>query len=361
MLGIDRDGARDNGGALSEAAIIDLMPSASPGDVRAALARKDSARLYLILGDDESEMLRLTADITALVEDELRAFNVERIYAGEKGITASAIVEAARMLPMMSERRVVVVLRGEKLLKPKRRGKGAEADNPADGADEPPSDLDALGDYAQDPVPSTTLVIVASDIDKSRRASKAILKHAVVVECWGLKTEKNPRFLDLRQAARMAEQIVRRTVAESGQQIDPAAARLVAERAGADIVRLRGDVDRLMLYAVGKSKITVADVQEVVSAETAQDDWAVTNAIQNRNPGEALRQLGLAMEAGAVPYMVLGQLAWFVRDKLGNLDPRRVPAAVDALFRTDLDLKTSGGDPRVLLERLVVELCGANR
>jgi hypothetical protein len=52
--------------------------------------------------------------------------------------------------------------------------------------------------------------------------------------------------------------------------------------------------------------------------------------------------------------MILGQLAWFVREKL---DPRRVPAAVESLFRTDLDLKGSGGDPRVLLERLVVELC----
>lgn len=334
------------------------MPSASPGDVRAAIAKRHPASVYLILGDDEAEMSRLVADITALVEDELRAFNVERIYAGEKGNTASAIVEAARVLPMMSDRRVVVVLRGERLLKPKRRGKAAASEDPADEADEPPTDLDALGEYVQAPVPSTALVLVASDIDKTRRAGKAIVKHATVVECWGLKTEKNPRYIDLRQAARMAEQLVRRAVAESGQQIDPAAARLVAERAGADIVRLRGDIDRLMLYASGKPKITVADVQEVVSAETAQDDWAVTNAIANRNAGEALRQLGLAMEAGAVPYMVLGQLAWFVRDKLANVDARRVPAAVEALFRTDLDLKTSGGDPRVLLERLVVELCG---
>ena len=334
------------------------MPHASPADVRAAVAKRDPAPVYLILGDDEAEMSRLAADIAALVEDELRAFNVERIYAGEKGSTASAIVEAARVLPMMSDRRIVVVLRGERLLKPKRRGKGADAEDPGDDAGEPPSDLDALGDYVQAPVASTALVILAADIDRTRRASKTILKHAVVVECWGLKTEKSPRFLDLRQAARMAEQLVRKAVAESGQQIDPAAARLVAERAGADIVRLRGDLQRLMLYAAGKPKISVADVQEVVSAETAQDDWAVTNAIQNRNPGEALRQLGLAMEAGAVPYMVLGQLAWFVRDKLANVDPRRVPAAVDALFRTDQDLKTSGGDPRVLLERLVVELCG---
>ena len=334
------------------------MPQASAAEVRTALAKRDPAPVYLILGDDEAEMLRLVGDITALVEDELRAFNVDRIYAGEKGNTPSAIVEAARILPMMSDRRMVVVLRGEKLLKPKRRGRANGTEDVEDEAEDPPTDLDALGEYAQAPVPSTILVIVASDIDRTRRASKAILKHAVVVECWGLKTEKSPRFLDLRQAARLAEQLVRKAVAESGQQIDSVATRLVAERAGADIVRLRGDIDRLMLYAAGKPQITVADVQEVVSAETAQDDWAVTNAIQNRNPAEALRQLGLAMEAGAVPYMVLGQLAWFVRDKLANSDARRVPAAVDALFRTDQDLKTSGGDPRILLERLVVELCG---
>jgi len=256
---------------------------------------------------------------------------------------------------MMSDRRVVVVVRAERLLKPKRRGKAAIEE--PEGDDEPQGDLDALTAYVQRPSPSTTLVLVAADIDKTRKAGKALLKHATVVECWGLKTEKNPRFTDFRAAARIAELLVRKSVAEEGQQIEPAAARLVAERAGVDIVRLRGDIERLMLYAAGKPKITLADAQEVVSAEAAQDDWAVTNAIQNRNAGEALRQLALALDAGAVPYMILGQLGWFVRDKLGNADPRRIPAAIDALFRADLDLKSSGGDPRVLLERLIVELC----
>jgi DNA polymerase III delta subunit len=95
----------------------------------------------------------------------------------------------------------------------------------------------------------------------------------------------------------------------------------------------------------------------VVSDETAQDDWAVTNAIQRGDSAEALKQIALSMDSGGIPYKILGQLAWFVREKLSAIDPRRVPAAVDALFRTDLDLKSSGGDPRVLLERLVVELC----
>ncbi len=102
------------------------MPSATPTAVRAAVARRALDPVYLIVGDDETEMLRLAADITAVVEDELRAFNVERLYAGDKGVTAAAIVESCRLLPMMSDRRVVVVLRGERLLKPKRRGRGAE-------------------------------------------------------------------------------------------------------------------------------------------------------------------------------------------------------------------------------------------
>jgi DNA polymerase-3 subunit delta len=327
---------------------------ATPADVRAAIAKQTLDPLYLILGDDEAEMARLAADIGGVVEDELRAFNMERIYAGEKGASAASIVEAARQLPMMGDRRVVIVLRAERLLKPKRRGKAAEEAGD-EGDVEPPGDLDALTDYVQKPGSSTTLVLVAAEIDRSRRAGKAILKHATVVECWGLKPGKDPRGGDLRQAARMAEQMVKKAVAEAGQLIEPSAARLIADRAGFDIVRLRGDIERLMLYTVGKPQITLADVQEVVSAESSQDDWAVTNAIQNGNAREALRQLSMALDAGGVPFQILGQLAWFVRDRMA--DARRIPAAVDALFRTDLDLKSSGGDPRILLERLVMELC----
>src|SRR5207245_8225387 len=97
------------------------MPT--PSDVRAAIKKGVVDPVYLIAGDDEAEMVRLANDIAGVVEDELRAFNMERIYAGEKGASAAAIVEAARQLPMMGDRRVVVVLRAERLLKPKRKGK----------------------------------------------------------------------------------------------------------------------------------------------------------------------------------------------------------------------------------------------
>ncbi len=332
------------------------MASATPQAVRKQIAQGSPDPVYLIVGDDEAEMSRLAGELSALVEDELRAFNLERLYAGEKAGSPASIVESARTLPMMGDRRVVVVLRAERILKPKRKGKPADSEEPDDDG-EPAGESDALDAYVKRPEPRTTLVLVAADVDRSRRLFKSVQKHATIVECWGLKGAKDTRGLDLRQVARTAQALVTQAVADAGQRIDPAAARLIAARAGTDITTLRGDLDRLLLYAAGKPSIDENDVREVVSAETAQDDWAVTNAIQRGDTAEALRQLGLSIESGGVPYMILGQLGWFVREKLSAVDPRRVPAAVDALFRTDLDLKSSGGDPRVLLERLVVELC----
>ena len=137
--------------------------------------------------------------------------------------------------------------------------------------------------------------------------------------------------------------------------IDARAARLAAERIGPDVGRLRSVVERLVLYAADTKAITEEDVKEIVGPAISQDEWGVTRAIERGSARDALRELGLMMDSGAVSYMILGQLAWFVRTKV---PAPKVSSAVEAVFRTDLAIKTSAGDPRALLERLVVELCG---
>jgi DNA polymerase III delta subunit len=136
--------------------------------------------------------------------------------------------------------------------------------------------------------------------------------------------------------------------------IDPRVARLVADRIGSDVSRLRPDVERLLLYASGSGTVTEADVKEVIRPASPMDDWGMTRAIERGSAADALRELAAIIENGAVPYMILGQLAWFARSKV---PAPRVSTAVDAVFRTDLAIKTSAGDPRMLLEKLVVELC----
>jgi DNA polymerase-3 subunit delta len=303
----------------------------SPAGLRKRIASGALDPLYLITGDDEAEKSLLAAELPEVIDEGLRAFNVDRLYGGESGATVAAIIEAARTLPMMAPRRLVVVLRAERLLMPKRESEAAEAD------------LEALGAYIEQPEPLATVAFVSRHLDKNRRITKRLVKHAVVVMCGVL------------ESGREAEEWLRKQAAERKMTIEPAAARLLVQRAGLDMVRLRADAERALLFAAGRGRVTPADVEAVTAGATSQDEWAVTNAIQRGDARTALRELGLVLDGGAVPYMVLGQLGWVARTKL---PPARIPEAIEAVFRTDIDLKSSAGDPRVLLERLVVELCG---
>jgi len=135
--------------------------------------------------------------------------------------------------------------------------------------------------------------------------------------------------------------------------LDAAAARALVERAGTDIVRLRNGLERVALYAMGQSKITAEDVRQVVPAAAEAANFGIANAIERNDAATALRELTLALDGGAQPFFLMGQLRW-VAEKM----PRaRLKDAIDAVFRTDEALKSSGGDPKMLLERLVVELC----
>lgn len=319
------------------------MPVATPAAVRQQIAAGTTEPIYLLQGEDDIEKSALGHEFEELVEEGLRAFNVQRIHAGDitsgdKLLAAvSSLVAAVRTLPMMAPRRVVIVLQAEALLVPKRESDAATRA------------LDDLAALIRKPDPQTTLVLVAATLDKRGRIFNLLKKQATVVECGAIETLAD------------AERWIRNRVAAAGAQIDPGAARLMAERAGTDVARLRNDTDRLLLYTLGQKTIPLDDVREIVGPAALQDDWAITNAIEDGDGGAALRQLALMLDAGAAPEKILGQLGWLVRTKFPMIAQGTLRVSIEALFRTDLDLKRSAGDPRVLLERLVVELCAGKR
>ena len=279
-----------------------LMPTSRPRRGRAQADRASGVRIpiYLIVGDDDAEMSRLAADIAALVEEELRAFNVERVYAADEGRHAGGDRRSGAAAADDGRPRVVVVLRGREdaqaeAARQGRRGQAGEDDE--DGSRQTSRCARGLRPSAGADRPCSSLV--APDVDRTRRLYKQLHKTATIVECWGLKRTRT-RALDPRQIARQAEQLVRQAATEAGQQIEPAAARLVAERAGTDIARLRGDVERLLLYAAGRPEDHASPTRRrVVSAETAQDDWAVTNAIQRGNTARGAAPAGAVARVGA--------------------------------------------------------------
>jgi DNA polymerase III subunit delta len=308
------------------------MPPLTPAALRKQIASGETAPLYMLVGADDVEKAAVANDFADMVDEGLRAFNVDRLYGGETKV--DDLVATANTLPMMVPRRVVVIHEAEKLLIPKREGKAAD------------EDMARLETFLKDPPPHATIVFVCGTVDGRRRIFKQLAKDAHVIDCGTI------------EDAGDAERWVKARAAKEGISLDATTSRALVERTGLDIVRLRGAIERLALYAMGQPSITVEDIRQAVPAgPEAQADWGIANAIGRSDAAEALRELGLSLDAGAPPFMVLGQL----RIAAEKVPAARLPAAIEALLRTDLALKSSGGDPRILLERLVVELCGTRR
>lgn len=333
------------------------MPALTLADLTKQIAQRRLALVYLLVGNDVKLIDRQVDAIEGTVDPADRPFAVERVYAGEPGGMPLEIAASARVFPMLGDRRIVIVLRAERLLKPKRASRSPEGGDEAPEAQPgEPADVEPIEDYLADPAPSTTLVFVASDIDRTRRITKRLLEKAATVTFAGLEADSPGARRDLRATA---GDLLRREVDAVGRSIDPEAARLLVDRAGTDVTKFRGDIERLLLFTEGRKRITLDDVLEIASAETgSDDDWAVVNAIAAGDVGRAVREAGRRLERGESPHGLVGQLRWWVSNRLAEADPARVKPAIAALLRTDQALKSSGGDERILVERLVVELTG---
>jgi DNA polymerase-3 subunit delta len=308
------------------------MPPLTTTILRKQLAAGDTDPLYMLVGADDLEKSAVAAEFAEIVEEDLRAFNVERMYGGETKV--DALIDAASTLPMMAPRRVIVIAEAEKLLMPKRESRASEAEQ------------ERLEAFIKDPPAHATVVFVCGPLDRRRRVIQLLLKVAHVVDCGTIESEAD------------AQRWVKARAARDKVALEAAAVNELVARAGLDVARLRAGFDRLTLYAMGQATITADDVRQSVSAgPEAQADWGIANAIQRNDVREALRELGLAFESGDVAVKILGQ----IRIAAEKLSGPRLRPAMNALFRTDIALKSSGGDPRILLERLVVAMCPEGR
>src|ERR1700694_1355086 len=107
------------------------VPVTTPSAVRKQIKSGNTDPLYLLLGEDDVEKSALAAEFAEVVDEGLRAFNVERIHAGDMtsgdklADGVADLVSAVRTMPMMVPRRVVMVTQAEMLLVPKRESDAA--------------------------------------------------------------------------------------------------------------------------------------------------------------------------------------------------------------------------------------------
>ena len=325
-----------------------------PSDVRRDITSGSTGPLYLLEGDDLQSRHDLALEFAALVDEGLQAFNVESFYANEAAAASArdamigAIISTARTLPMMAPRRVILVHEAERLLSPKKSKEDeaeAQPELPVGGKRKrAPTPAEELEAYFERPEPMTTLVFVAGQVDANRRLVKLLRKHGVSVQCGTLASDRDA-------AAWIQKRLERDELT-----IEPAATALLIASTGLNLGRIRAEVEKLVLYCAGESAITAKHVRElVVPQEEPGEDFALGKAIWNGKTAAALREIATMIEAGSPPFFVLGQ----VRAAAGRLRPdAKARAGLDAVFQADQAMKSSAGDPRHLLECLVISLCG---
>jgi DNA polymerase-3 subunit delta len=252
-------------------------------------------------------------------------------------------------------------MQADRMLNARRKGGEDEGDDEDGGSGG--GDVQPLVDYVASPNASTVLVLVLSPaeapsqgkghdllpLNGSMKITKALAKAATIVAVGEFASESEVvRWMQAR-------------VKEAGLTIDRAAAQALIDMAGSDSSKFRTDVERVLTFARGEAAVTIAHVEAaIVAHETSSDDWAIVRAVERGDAAAALREARVRLEQGDSPFAMLGQLAFAVRNPppRGRYPNAKLGRAIDALFRTDLALKSSGGDPRALIERLIVELCG---
>jgi DNA polymerase III delta subunit len=327
------------------------VPVAASTEVRKQIKSGETKPLYLVEGGDVQSRNDLAQEFLAIVDEGLHAFNVESLHAADASSVAArdqligTLLSTARTLPMMSPRRLIVVHDAERLLSPK-RGNDEEAPAPPAPSGKRKralSPVEELEAYFEAPEPLTTIVFASGHLDANRRLVKLLRQHGVVVDSGSLATSAD------------AGRWIKARLEKDEMWMEEKAVALLLEATGLDLGSIRSEVEKLILYASGESSITVAHVREIViPQEEPGEGFVIGEAFRAANVRLALKEITTQLDAGIQPPFILGQ----IRAASHYLRPdSRLKPALESILQTDLAIKSSAGEPRHLLERLVIDLC----
>ena len=258
-----------------------------------------------------------------------------------------------------------------------------------------------LGALLDEPPPEWSfLLLTAAQVDRRTRLFKRFDEGGVALFL-GVERDKTGRL-----SRESLVDFVGRQIAQSGKNIEPKAREMILARAGEDLRELRQEIDKLLLFVGEERVIRVADVDAIMTDHGEGWVFDLTRALGERNAALALAELARLMAQGEPALKILGAIAaearrllaarylqstelarlWkhgmryeqfqqtvlrqgaplltrnpyadymcFQRAELFSLAELR--AHMERLFDADYRLKSSGAQPRLVLERLILALC----
>src|SRR5437016_10648421 len=249
---------------------------------------------YVFVGDEAFFRKRFRdAILEHLVPVDLRDFSLFEFDLGDNDL--AEVLDRARTPSLMAPFQVFFV-RGVKNL----FGRGSNEEK-----------LAAIEEYCKNPNPDALVVFVADHIsipadvrrmemqDKERyhRIRETMGQYCSIVELARVEQGEAVRWI--------ADYCASRDVPVK---IDPDGARELVDALGGDMMMISNELEKLMLYAGAKNRITLGDVETMVLAAKQRSLYELTDAISSKERVRALEILDAILSSGEGEEAAIGHI-----------------------------------------------------
>jgi len=189
-----------------------------------------------------------------LLQEEEKGFNQMTLYG--RDVSIEDIVGNAKRFPMMAERQVVIVKEAQELSRT----------------------IEKLADYAENPQPSTVLVMCYKykKIDKRKKLYKAVAKSGVIFESKPLYENKVGDW-------------IRQELQARNYPIAPKAAQMLVEFLGTDLGKIDNELQKLQLICPQGTTITPELIEENIGISKDFNNFELRKAIGEKDSLKAHR------------------------------------------------------------------------
>ncbi|OJX53449.1 MAG: DNA polymerase III subunit delta [Flavobacterium sp. 38-13] len=209
--------------------------------------------IYFLMGEEPYYIDKLTEYMEAnLLSEDEKGFNQTVLYG--RDVSVDDIVSTAKRYPMMAERQVVIVREAQELSR----------------------SIDKLESYAENPMPTTVLVIAYKykTLDKRKKLTKFLDKTGLVYESKKLYENQVGDWL-------------KRVLVGKKLNIEPKAAAMLVDFLGTDLSKIANELDKLAIILPQGSTITPEVIEENIGFSKDFNVFELRKAIGERNVKKA--------------------------------------------------------------------------
>jgi len=205
--------------------------------------------IYFLMGEEPYYIDKLSEYIEQnILQEHERDFNQTVLYG--RDVTIEDVEGNAKRFPMMADRQVVIVKEAQELSRT----------------------IDKLESYAENPQPTTVLVICYKykTLDKRKKVTKVLEKAGVVFESKKLYENQVGDWL-------------KRVLAGKKLNIEPKAVAMLVDFLGTDLSKIANELDKLSIILPQGSTITPAIIEENIGFSKDFNPFELRKAIGERN------------------------------------------------------------------------------